>query len=287
MGGGDGMKEGFRSLFLPEGGEVLISEESGDYKAEMAWLCESLEGISVSSAESFEGRSELKSRYRFFELFDWESIPAAQELAKCSKLTPPFKPLFEEKLWLALLWCPALRDVWKEELRGNHLETLKDLVPFGWTVDPTELPPHAALPRLGLRSWEEVGQLSQKERRLVLKVSGFSERAWGSRGVVVGHDVPGEEWARAIKEAVGEFRTNPWVMQDFVEARIIEHPYYDRKTGEVKTMKGRVRLCPYYFRGLADNEIQLGGCLVTIVPADKKKIHGMEDAILVPVMVED
>jgi len=28
----------------------------------------------------------------------------------------------------------------------------------------------------------------------------------------------------------------------------------------------------------------LGGCLATIVPADKKKIHGMRDGILVPCM---
>ena len=46
-------------------------------------------------------------------------------------------------------------------------------------------------------------------------------------------------------------------------------------------MRGRVRLCPYYF--VADGEARLGGALATIVPADKKIVHGMRDAILVPV----
>ena len=29
---------------------------------------------------------------------------------------------------------------------------------------------------------------------------------------------------------------------------------------------------------------RMGGCLASIVPSDKKKIHGMRDAILVPVV---
>ena len=152
---------------------------------------------------------------------------------------------------------------------------------MGWVVDPYPLPPHAALPQLNVNSWAEVGKMSQKERRLVLKVSGFSELAWGSRGVHIGHDEPGERWHSLIAQAGEEFSTQPWMMQQFREAKLIEHPYYDRDSGEVKTMVGRARLCPYYFVG--KREVSLGGCLATIVPADKKKIHGMEDAILVPV----
>jgi len=49
-------------------------------------------------------------------------------------------------------------------------------------------------------------------------------------------------------------------------------------------MKGRVRLCPYYFvSGEGDAaRPQLGGVLATVNPADKKIIHGMADAILAP-----
>jgi hypothetical protein len=45
-------------------------------------------------------------------------------------------------------------------------------------------------------------------------------------------------------------------------------------------MKGRVRLCPYYF--VEDDRVKLRGALATIVPADKKFLHGMSEAILVP-----
>ena len=45
-------------------------------------------------------------------------------------------------------------------------------------------------------------------------------------------------------------------------------------------MRGRVRLCPYYF--VTDNRTRFGGALATIAPADKKLLHGMRDAILAP-----
>src|ERR1035441_4686540 len=52
-------------------------------------------------------------------------------------------------------------------------------------------------------------------------------------------------------------------------------------------MKGRARLCPYYFvSGEGDNlRSALGGVLATIVPADKKIVHGMTDAVLAPCSV--
>ena len=46
------------------------------------------------------------------------------------------------------------------------------------------------------------------------------------------------------------------------------------------TMRGRVRLCSYYF--VEANKVGLRGALATIVPADKKLLHGMRDAILAP-----
>ncbi|MDE0826301.1 MAG: hypothetical protein OSA48_05795 [Akkermansiaceae bacterium] len=284
-GGAGGMLEGFRSL-LPKGGEILVSEESADYRQEMDWLAERLSAGSdlswrIGSAENYEGGEEAV--YRFFELFDWENIPALRSMAGRKDVTPPIKPLYEEKLWLSLLHSPALGPVWEQEMRGAHLQRLRELVPYGWVVDPAPLPPHAALPRLEVGSWKQVARFSQKQRRLALKVSGFSEQAWGSRGVVIGHDVSGEEWAAALERACGDFDTQPWVMQEFCEAKVIEHPYYDAETGEVRTMEGRVRLCPYFFVD-GGGKTKMGGCLASIVPADKKKIHGMRDAILVPVV---
>ena len=45
-------------------------------------------------------------------------------------------------------------------------------------------------------------------------------------------------------------------------------------------MKGRIRLCPYYF--VEPDRVKLRRALATIVPADKKFFHGISDAIMVP-----
>jgi hypothetical protein len=286
LGGPDGMIEGFRSL-MPEGGTVLVSEESGDYRPEMDWLTGELgEAWDVVAAEEYV--PDGKALYRFFELFDWESIPVSHKLADGAaagtiRITPPFKPHLEDKLWLALLWSPALKKVWEKTLRGSHLKRLRELVPFGWVLDPTPLPPHAALPRMNAHTWEEVAHFSQRERKLVLKVSGFHETAWGSRGVFIGHDMPAAEWSDRLHFALEQSSEQPWILQEFREGRRIEHPVF-RDDGSVEMMQGRVRICPYFFTNDA-GETALGGCLATIVPADKKKIHGMSDGILVPCVI--
>ena len=271
---------------MPAGGKVLVSEESADYRLEMEWLAEQLGGdYSVIRAEDDDGSSSnVDAKYRFFEWFDWQNIPAAKLLASSANLTPPCKPHLEEKLWLALLWTPALKALWEQEMRAKHLQRIKEVVPFGWVMDPAKLPPHAALPRLGVNSWQEVGEFSQRYRRLVAKISGFSELAWGSKSVTIGHDMSGDDWANALEQAVDSFDHQPWMMQQYQAGRVVEHPYFDQDTGEVKIMKGRVRLCPYYFID-GKGKTKLGGSMATIVPADKKKIHGMKDGILVPCMV--
>jgi len=215
-------------------------------------------------------------------------VPSIRPLADAvtagtTTVTPPFKPHLEDKLWLALLWSPALRETWETSLRRSHLERLRGIVPFGWVLDPEPLPPHAALPRLEAHSWDEVARFSQKQRQLVLKISGFHETAWGSRGVHIGHDMPAAEWQQRLASALDESGEQPWILQEFREGRRIEHPVF-RDDGGTELMHGRVRLCPYYFTD-SNGTTKLGGCLATIVPADKKKIHGMTDGVLVPCVV--
>ena len=284
LGGADGMLDGFGSI-VPGGADILVSEEAGDYRPEMDWLADQLgEEWGTEAAEEYQPRAG-SAAYRFFELFDWEAVPEIKHIAEAMAagsitLTPPIKPHLEDKLWLALLWSPALRRVWRDALRGSHLKRMREITPFGWVLDPTPLPPHASLPRLDAHGWDEVAGFTQKERQLVLKISGFHETAWGSRGVFIGHDLSGEEWGRRLHHALDQAGEQPWLMQEFREGRLIEHPVF-RDDGSVEMMRGRARLCPYFFTD-PDGKTEFGGCLATIAPADKKKIHGMTDAVLVP-----
>ena len=151
-------------------------------------------------------------------------------------------------------------------------------------MDPAPLPPHAAIPELNLTDWQQLKTLSQKERDLILKVSGFSENAWGARGVFLGSDLSQADWSAAVEEALQDFEPSPSVLQRFHKPALVEAQWFDFAKNEVVPMKGRARLCPYYFvAGEGDAaRPQLGGVLATIVPADKKIVHGMTDAILAP-----
>jgi hypothetical protein len=299
IGGRGEMLEGFRSL-LPEGGDIVISEEASTYRPEMNWVAAQLNGRSTSQplnpstsqppswrvvdAETYEP-APGRNVYRFFELFDLPNLPRIPALldavqAGNVKITPPIKPFLEEKMWFALFWMQPLREFWRRELGEKYFLNLQEVIPYTWPLDPTPLPQHAVIPRLEIHDWREAGKLSQKERDLLIKVSGFSPLGWGSRGITVGADVPQTEWQAAIEQTLAEFESTPRIMQRFHKARLIDHRYWDKDSGEVKTMRGRVRLCPYYF--VENGKAKLSGALATIVPADKKLLHGMRDAILAP-----
>ena len=196
------------------------------------------------------------------------------------RVTPPIKPYLEEKMWFALFWMQPLREFWRRELGEKYFAKLQEVIPYSWLLDPTPLPQHAVIPRLEIHDWREAARLSQKDRDLLLKVSGFSPLGWGSRGIALGSDLSHAEWEHRIEHALATFDTEPTIMQRFHKGRLFDHPYWNPDSGELETMKGRVRLCPYYF--VERDRVKLRGALATIVPADKKFLHGMRDAVMVP-----
>jgi len=298
IGGERGMLDGFATIFGDAARvHIVVSEESGGYRPEMEWLAERLNGAGRSTfkvqGSTFNEFSEGDAVYRFFELFDLANVPSAKQLfslagEKKIRLTPPPKPIFEEKLLLALLWNRNLRGFWRQELGEGFLQRLLKAVPYTWVVDPTPLPPHAAIPELNLTDWQQLKAMSQKERDLILKVSGYSEEAWGARGVYLGSDLSTADWSVAVDKALAAWGRSPFVLQRYHKPRVVESSYFDFGTSQLVPMPGRVRLCPYYFvSGENDSaRAQLSGVLATICPADKKIIHGMKDAILAPSTVE-
>jgi len=294
LGGADGMLRGFESIFSEaKPVNIVVSEEAKTYRPEMEWLAGQLNEGKHSTFNiqhsTFNNFADGEAVYRFFELFDLPNVANAKrifELAaeKKIRLTPPPKPMFEEKMLFALLWNRNLQNFWRQELGEGFLAQLKKVIPYTWLVDPTPLPPHAAIPELNLTDWQQLKSLSQKERDLILKVSGFSENAWGARGVFLGSDLSQADWSAAVDAALKNFETSPSVLQRFHKPSIVEASWFDFAKNEVVPMKGRARLCPYYFVS-GDGDAarpRLGGVLATIVPADKKIVHGMADAVLAP-----
>jgi hypothetical protein len=317
-GGAEGMIQGFARMIRAvieqsrlNSLAIIVSEESRSYRPEMRWLGARLnergmptvvispdeiqlteEGLQVLSS----GRAiPVEVVYRFFELFDLPNIPKAELILYSVKkekvmITPPIKAYLEEKMAFALFHHPVLQSFWREALGVATVSLLKGLFPQTWVVDPRPVPPHAVIPDLIFRDrpltdWRELASATQKERRFVLKPSGFSELAWGSHGVLVGHDLPESEWSQALEKAMGSFESKPYILQPFHKGRKYTVSYYDEAERDIKTMPGRTRLSPYYF--VHDGKAELGGILATICPLNKKLIHGMTEAVMVPCAVKN
>jgi len=309
IGGPAGVLEGFaRALALTAGKEdpvtaIVVSQESDDYRPEMEHLalalrrrghavhCVGPKDVTFQEDGLYVDGARLDVLYRFFELFDLRNVPKADLFLYAQRkelvtITPPVRPQFEEKLWFALLHHPVLEGAWQDLLGRERLARLRRLIPQSFVLDPRPVPPHAVVAGLDacghpLQDLRRLGDMGKRERAdWVLKPSGFSALAWGSRGVHIGEDTPQEVWSQAVGQGLDEFPGTRWLLQRYHKARVIHHDYYDFARGEVVTMAGRARLCPYYFRD--GDGVTLGGVLATVVPQDKKVIHGMVDAIMVP-----
>jgi hypothetical protein len=165
------MIEGF-TVVLPNGGDIVVSEEAATYRPEMLWMAARLnerhpeKQWRVLEAESYEP-SAGRDVYRFFELFDLPNLPRVAELMRAAgegtvRVTPPFKPFLEEKMWFALFWMQPLREFWRRELGDKYFTRLQEVIPYTWLMDPTPLPQHAVIPRLEIHDWREAGSSARR-----------------------------------------------------------------------------------------------------------------------------
>ncbi|MCS6897082.1 MAG: hypothetical protein NZM29_03835 [Nitrospira sp.] len=314
VGGKNGMVLGFAAMLRAAQRQagcvaIVVSDEAKDYRPEMTWLASQLrqEGMPVWCVEPRElrftegallldaddGEQRVGLIYRFYELFDLPNIPKAELIQYAAKkewvtVTPPYKPALEEKSAFALLHHPMLRSYWDKQLGAECFLYLRTVMPKTWILDPAPIPPIAIIPDLSMTGrsvsdWTDLETATQKERHFVIKPSGFSELAWGSRGVSIGHDLSQTDWKGALRRALASFQTTPYVLQEFHKGRLFEVDYLDEGAHLIAHMTGRARLSPYYF--VTGEEVRLAGILATICPADKKVVHGMQDAVMVPCAV--
>jgi hypothetical protein len=319
VGGSYGIPQSFAAMLKSTTGKespvvaIIVSDESGDYRPEMRWLAQTMREQNLLSAYVVqpqdviftedamfvrldEGREEkIDAIYRNFELFDLMNVPKQELMLYAArhnrvKMTPPPKAHLEEKSSFALFHHPGLTKLWQAEMGKDAYERLRAIFPRTWVMDPRPLPPQASIIDLSaagapVQDFMQLAELTKTEREFVVKPSGFSELAWGSRGVRVANDLTKEEWVAALTQALDSFNKTPWILQRFHKGKRIRQTYFDHARDEMRTFEGRVRLCPYYF--VTGEEVQLGGVLATVAPADKRLIHGMTDAVMSSCIVKE
>ena len=151
---------------------LVVSDEAATYRPEMDWLAQQLQlaGKRVHCVHpddlfplgsglcfDIEGNPEkIDIVYRFFELFDLPNIRSAPYILEAwaageVAVTPPMRPLQEEKLGFALFHHHRLQDFWAEALSAATLGRLRRIIPPTWIMDSAPLPPGAVLdgPRAG------------------------------------------------------------------------------------------------------------------------------------------
>jgi len=213
------------------------------------------------------------------------------------------RPFQEEKLALALFHHHLLADFWAETLSGRALKLLRTLIPPSWVMDPAPLPPGAVLdaPRAAgraLSDWRDLANATQKERDLIIKISGYHETAWAPAAWSSAATVPAKNGNTASTKRSPSRRrictfSKPSKTPPRPPPRLPPHrpdvsgvtPPRDSSAPTMTPVEvdGRLRLCPYYF--VVDGKPRLSGALATFCPPDKKIIHGMQDAALLPCRV--
>ena len=301
--------EAFRDALLAFHGAgavaIVVSDESSAYRPEMNYLASVLssedlpilclrpEDLSVGPSGVFAGTIRIGTVYRFFELFDLDNVPNGHKLLRAAmagqvRITPPPKAHLEEKMWFSLLRHHALEDLWRKFMGAHPYEDLLKYIPETHILDSRPLPPQGIIRGItkkgrDVSSFAELHDLPRGERQYVVKPSGFSELAWGSRGISLGRELSTKSWGETLTAALQDFPKRTHILQRYHYSVLEQVSYCDVLRDTEVSFAAKIRYCPFYFLPSRKAGIRQGGVLVTACPAEKPLIHGMTEAVMVPV----
>lgn len=183
-------------------------------------------------------------------------LSAVSARALC--LANPWKDFLEDKRVLALVHHPQTRKEMSGDLSEQDWDRLAALVPGTWLAEKERIADLIGLP--------------PSRRGYYLKKG----RSFEGRQVIDGYQLSPRQWEAACLRAREE---GDWIVQESVHGPSWPLEYLDFANQEIRTMKGYVRLSPFYFR-TEDTTVRLGEVLLT-AREEKSKVHGASDAILV------
>ena len=180
---------------------------------------------------------------------------------------------------------PAARLLGRGPQRADGPTAPDALIPPSWVMDPAPLPPGAVLdgPHAGGRAISRLarprGSLAEgagphhQDQRIPRDRLGRPQR--DSRQRQLARGMADRPWIGRSSSP----RANLHLLQAYRKPSRVRHRVYRDGRRAVET-DGRLRLCPYYL--VVGGKARLSGALATFCPPDKKIIHGMQDAALLP-----
>lgn len=174
------------------------------------------------------------------------------------RLLNPWKDVLEDKRVLALVHHLDA----EKELGGffdsGKLRKLREYVPFTWRATAERI--------------SKVMGLPASKRNLYLKKG----RSFESRALAHGRRLSLKQWEAACHRAKLE---GDWIIQQEVHSKAWEWRYFEPSSGIMRSMKGYVRLCPFFLRD-SEGKMKLADVLLT-AREDSSRVHGASDAVLV------
>lgn len=100
-------------------------------------------------------------------------------------------PWVNDPAWSALLHLPALQGFWTAEIRGSHLDHLRQITTRAWFMDPAPLPPGCVIAGLDIAAWPNM-----------MRIKGQGGQ-WALHGTptVLNDSLSDAEWQSAISQA--------------------------------------------------------------------------------------
>jgi len=120
----------------------------------------------------------------------------------------------EPAIWPALLRMKPLQSFWELEMRTNHFQTMKDVLPDAWVLDPTPIPPGAVIPRLEISDWGDIETIRYSGRDYKLSEAWQKEESKTS----LTSKVLLEDWRVALNKALEIFPSRVQIFKELVSA---------------------------------------------------------------------
>jgi hypothetical protein len=238
---------------LGKSAAIILTEHTMRYAGQMRMLAEELSGKGVNACVAFPNELSFESErvmvkgkpqdaiYRAFYLHEMEGDETLMRATSQKKTTawPPLNAHMEEKAIMGLIWESEFEGAIKKAVGLEAFNLLRLTMPKTWIVKPdVENKPHA------ISEWVELARLSRNERTYVLKPSGFISSSSWSRGVHFLKNMSRKKAALLLEEAQNSKHT--FILQEFHKGKQLPHPYMDFETGNIRQMRGKIRLTPYY-----------------------------------------
>jgi hypothetical protein len=126
----------------------------------------------------------------------------------------PLSAADEAAIWPALIRMKPLQSFWELEMRTNHYQTMKKVLPDAWVLDSSPIPPGAVIPRLEISDWGDIETIRYGGRDY--KLSG----AWQKEVLkVLSSEVLLEEWRDSLNNALENFPPKVQVFSELVSAK--------------------------------------------------------------------